>query len=344
VVSNPFLTAEWIESWQRRFPAPHAVILERSVAGRFDLAADFIVSTERHRGLPVRVMRLTGGQDTPYKAPLVAGDADAATAAFVEWLKHDAPRADMVVLDGLEAEAGWAARIAAECRRQRLAVRPGVPIPTPYIALPQTYAELQARLKKSLRRNIQRRRNQAADRGVTLERVTGTAVGREHVFAAASIEGRSWKGSRGAGVFHDEAHVEFHLDLAARTDLPFDLDYVFLIHEGVAVAFQYGFIHRGTYFAYNTSYDEAFHDMSPGLVVMDALLQELIASGIRRCDLLVGDGAYKRDWTADAAAVESIAIYGRTLRGSVARAIDHAVLRIKRARAMITDVKTTASR
>jgi CelD/BcsL family acetyltransferase involved in cellulose biosynthesis len=337
---TPFHTREWLDAWALRFSTAATTAIEVESASHFTLSARFENGWKRYRGLlPVREVRQPGGRLTTYKGPVASGDMALAANTLVAWLVDDAPGWDIVVLDALQSQSGWAGALERALQARALAYRVGAVVKTPYIALPATYEALHRTLKKSLRRNIARREEQARERGLTIERFSGHQVTPEHVEAAAAIERRSWKRGAGVGIYGDDAQLGLHLDLVRARSLPFQLDYVFLRDGEKRVAFQYGFLFNRIYYAYNTSFVDTYRDSSPGLLLLNYLVKELIDSGMHTLDLLVGDDGYKLDWTSLSHELSTITIYAATPLGMACRSLDRLADRIKARRNTVNPVQ-----
>ena len=99
---------------------------------------------------------------------------------------------------------------------------------------------------------------------------------------------RSAAGDKG-GFMTDEMEALFHALLAmpeARLD-------VLLTPDGVGAA-AFGFEHTEGYSLYNSAYNAALSDVSPGIVLTDRLIARSLEAGHDRFDFLKGDEVYKR--------------------------------------------------
>ena len=226
----------------------------------------------------------------------------------------------MLVLDSVPGRATWTAAFREACSTLRLPAVEEHDSTTPYVTLPGSYDEFRASFKKSLKRNLNRRWRQLREAGeVGFERHRGSDVTPELIRRAAEIERVSWKGEQGLGIFRDDGGLELHTRILAEADRGFEPDLAFLTVDGRRVVFQYGFVQGECYYAYNTSFDPEYHGFSPGMLVLDALIRELIDEGVTTCDLLVGGDTYKRDLTSDARANVRLIVFNRTLYGRLLR-------------------------
>ena len=82
----------------------------------------------------------------------------------------------------------------------------------------------------------------------------------------------------------------FFVDLTVRAGGVVD---VLVTAEGRAHAMAFGFEDTDTYYLYNSAFEPADREHSPGIVLMEMLIRAAIAAGKTRLDLLKGDEAYK---------------------------------------------------
>lgn len=90
-------------------------------------------------------------------------------------------------------------------------------------------------------------------------------------------------------LFAIEAHRNFLKNLLAREILV--LSAIFL--GGKTIAAHAGFIHEGTFYYVLPSYDSAYKSGSPGLFLMEYMIEQSHAKGLTEFDFLLGDEAYK---------------------------------------------------
>jgi hypothetical protein len=73
-----------------------------------------------------------------------------------------------------------------------------------------------------------------------------------------------------------------------------------VLHDGTSVlAAAFGFDDDSGYYLYNSAFDPSLADVSPGIVLIDALIADAVARGLDRFDFLKGDEVYKRRLGAD---------------------------------------------
>jgi CelD/BcsL family acetyltransferase involved in cellulose biosynthesis len=295
--------------------------------------APLIIRRERSAGIPIKVPQLIGGVHSGYKGFLLQCEPARFTPRLFAALSSSELSWDVLVLDAIRADSPWPDLVRSECANHDLDCTIEVQTSVPYLELPASYEQLRGGLKKSLRRNLTRRMHQLERTQWAYTRHSGTALTEEHLREAARIERLSWKGQRGLGVFTQDRDFRFHADLLATPGKEFALDLAFLSINGAAAAFQYGFVEGSTYFAYNTSFDPKYREFSPGLLLMNALIEDLISNRMARCDLLQGGDAYKLDWTSQTRTNLRIVVFNRTVAGRLAHLTVAAKSVVKRSRA-----------
>ncbi len=136
-----------------------------------------------------------------------------------------------------------------------------------------------------------------------------------------AVEERSWKeragtsiGARGVRAFYSELSAAL-----AATDslLPFWLEL-----DGRVVAFLYGAVHNGTYYAMKTSYDEAFSGLSPGVRLFHEAVRHAFGAGLAGFDFLGERARWKDRWANGWLEHVNVRLYPDTVSGRAAHLMD----------------------
>jgi CelD/BcsL family acetyltransferase involved in cellulose biosynthesis len=214
---------------------------------------------------------------TDYHSPLGPGAAGL-VAELVAGLEPGTPlrfdslpeEAAAVVADGVAA-----AGVAASAEPHTVAV---------ILDLPPTREEYLAALDGKERHEVRRKRRrfEASFGPGRLERVGGEGL------AAFAAMHRAAPGAKGG--FLTGAMEAFFRDLLGIAGARLDL---LAGPGGRPVAAAFGFQDERAYYLYNSAYDPAAADASPGVVLVDLLVQQAIEAGLTRLDFLKGDEAYK---------------------------------------------------
>ncbi len=215
---------------------------------------------------------------TDYHSPLGKGVA----AAVATWAAS-LPQGTEVNLDSIPASA--ADPIVAGLRSAGLEPSRSQHTITAIIDLPATFDEWLAGLGRKSRHEVRRklRRFEAGAGTPSLSREPD-GVG---LFARMHREASGAKGS-----FMTSAMEQFFAGLTQHCDAVVD---VLRNQRGQPVAAAFGFEMEDTYFLYNSAYAPDAAELSPGIVLVTALVREATRAGKRRLDFLKGDERYKFD-------------------------------------------------
>jgi CelD/BcsL family acetyltransferase involved in cellulose biosynthesis len=263
---GPFPRRPFLEAWWRHRGGDEPLLLSSPTAL---LAA---------RRTPEGVIEFMGEADlTDYHTPLGEGAADLTAELLVGLGVGTRFR-----FDSLPEEA--AAVVAAGCARAGVGVEPEPHAVAVILDLPASHEEYLASLDGKERHEVRRKhRRFAAAHGPGRL----VAASRESLPAFAAMH-RSAAGAKGG--FLTGEMERFFADLldvpGARLDLLAGAD-------GVPVAAAFGFQDDRAYYLYNSAYDPAAAGVSPGVVLVDLLVQQAITAGLTRFDFLKGDEAYK---------------------------------------------------
>jgi CelD/BcsL family acetyltransferase involved in cellulose biosynthesis len=112
------------------------------------------------------------------------------------------------------------------------------------------------------------------------------------------MESRGWKGRGGTACRQDSHTAEFYTRLATAASRLGKLSFFRLRLDGRTIAFHYGVTYGGVYYLLKLGYDEAFGEFSPGLVLMDSVVQDALSHGLHRLDFLGSDDEWKLRWSS----------------------------------------------
>ncbi len=293
-----FLTWDWLWCWWEVYGAE----LEPCVAvvredGRLVAAAPCMIERRRRYGLGVRQLAFIG-------------TGRAVCPDFLDVVVEAGRERELVpaLIAALAAERGWDKAVltdfpegsptrelvAGALEREGLRPRSAPDRVCPYIALPATWAEMEQRLTHNFRRNHRKKRRRL---GATLARwQPGDDVDAALARLAALHQERMETSGRG-GNFRKPDYHAFHRRFAARAAARGWLYLAFLEHEGRAIAARYGFLYRGTYYAYQSGFDPAAYDASPGEILLGMVIEDLIGRGVTELNFLRGAQPHKFHWT-----------------------------------------------
>ena len=265
-LAGPFPKRTFLEAWWRHRGSGEALVVT---------APGGLVAARRPREGPVEFM---GEADlTDYHSPLGPGAAQAVAGLVGGLARGTAFRFDSLPAEAAEAVAAGAAAAGAAFHSEAHAT-------AVVLDLPGSHEEYLASLDAKDRHEVRRKRRR-------FESALGpgrlVAAGREGLAAFAAMH-RAAAGPKG-GFLTPELEAFFG-DLLAIPGARLDL----LAGSGAApVAAAFGFEDGPAYYLYNSAYDPGAAAASPGVVLLDLLVQRAVGAGLRRFDFLKGEETYK---------------------------------------------------
>jgi CelD/BcsL family acetyltransferase involved in cellulose biosynthesis len=313
--NNIFTTFAWNSSWLNSFTDSYDSILlltqwkERELSGVIPL----VMKEESFYGFKAKQVTFAGGKESVYKDCLISGNPEGLLDKLLSHLGTELHKWDVLVLDSLPCDSETVGRLPGVSHSHHfhcISEQYGV---SPYIQLPATYDEMHDNHRKRIRKNVKYQVRRLGKLGqVEFVCYWGTSIKTEHISEAARIERRSWKGGCSAGAFFDRQHLDFHSALLNHGSREFVPYLGILTHSGHGIAFVYGFRQDDCFYGYNMSYDNDFGSYSPGWIIIDYLVRELIAEGIRKFDLLAGGGPFKESWASGLSNIDRLIVFNRT--------------------------------
>jgi CelD/BcsL family acetyltransferase involved in cellulose biosynthesis len=291
-----FLTYNWNWHWCRHYLSEGGSRLA-VVVGRHEGAVVSIwpMVTQRRAGL--RVATFMGLPVSQYGEVLI----DRTDPRSGAWLKQgwDFVRnrigADLVLLRKVRDDS------AAGALMRELAVPRDNEQFAPFIDLAgeADFESFDQRYSGKDRKNRRRKRRRMEETGtVDCHRVVGSAE-RIAAIDVAMTRKRNWLKQQGlvSTAVTDERFDAFFRDCASSTERPGGVEIVELTVDGKPVASKITVSdsdYRGLHF---TSYDPAAEKFSPGILILETMIEEAIAEGITTFDFMAPAAPYKMEWT-----------------------------------------------
>jgi CelD/BcsL family acetyltransferase involved in cellulose biosynthesis len=234
---------------------------------------------------------LGGFEITDYLGPVglpqvrqhAAKELMASLAARDDWETAD--------LRGLPESSGWHSALEDGARDAALAVEASTDGIAPLLRLSTSFDAYLSALPGKLRHEIRRKRRRLREAMPSARLVDATTQTFPTNFDGFVQLHRSSTGSKGKFMYPGMELFFRRLGEALVTDGTFRL--VFLENDGTKIAGAVGFNDRGRFLLYNTAYDHAHSALSPGIVLLTMLIEELTGADCQALDLLKGDEEYK---------------------------------------------------
>jgi CelD/BcsL family acetyltransferase involved in cellulose biosynthesis len=296
VVPTPYLAWGWLESWADVYLPRRLLLLRIMDPGGAVVALGLIEECR------FGVLRFAGAPVTPVRG-LMCAPADEAEA----WRSVDAwltERLNWSLLNGVAA---------GDCDLPAAVLTPA---PWYRVELPDTFEEFLSTRAPARRREFRRRLRVAEREGLVTRVLMGDAA-REGIeaFARLHTARAHTKGERHKVI--DERLVAMLCGIADR-GTP-ELRVRVVERDGVAIGVGVQTDNGRETWAYNTGFDPAAAQLSPGLVVRLESIRDSIERSVTRLDLGPGDFAYKLDFGGEAFDRVKVDISNRSLSGRLMR-------------------------
>ncbi len=293
-----FQRHDFIRLWLQHFAADAELRLLtlHDAGGQLVAVLPLLATRQRMYGVPMREWQSAANLHS-CRFDMLADDPLGAAGRFIDFLRQ---RTDWDVLRLMDVpHPGQARSLLLAAARGGLVAGSWDSVQSPYIPLPRQWRELDATLHSKFRANLRRRRRRLATQGtVTLERCSGGPELASRLDEGLALEASGWKGEAGSAIRQDPQTHAFYRELATESARNGRLALWFLRVDGRAIAFQFALEHDGRLLLLKPAYDEACGDCSPGQLLMEDVLRDAIARGLREFDFLGPDMPWKRDWTA----------------------------------------------
>jgi CelD/BcsL family acetyltransferase involved in cellulose biosynthesis len=170
---------------------------------------------------------------------------------------------------------------------------------SPIIRIDGTWDDYLAGRSRHLRRELARKRKKLEAQWTVAWTTAGTPEDHERAMTAVlEIERNSWKDREGTSICAEPGAAAFYSKLARSAAAAGRLRIELLHLDGRPVAHLLGLVHRGTYYALKTSYDEAYRTWAPGVVLFQYVIERSFADELSTFDFL-GDHSRWKDELAN---------------------------------------------
>ncbi|HVA63810.1 MAG TPA: GNAT family N-acetyltransferase [Terriglobales bacterium] len=292
--ANPFLSWEWQSAWAACHPAGARPLVVAETFPDGTLAGLVALQRVRRRGL-AQVEFLGQGSGGDELDCLLHPAAPAAVGSRL--LAAALARGRWSVLRLQSARRGGALAAAVAGGRGREEAGEWLPS----LALPASFEQLLGAHSANFRAEVRRRRRAWARRAplAALECATtpsAVAAALEQVFR---LHNQRRAQRRGRGIFESPALRAFHLRAATQLAAA-SATRIYLLRTPTAVlAALYGFEAGDRFLYFQSGFDPAWSDASPGTVLLSLVIEDCIARGLRHFEFLRGEERYKGRWTTE---------------------------------------------
>lgn len=295
---EPFLRPEWIRNHIESFELGARLRLVEARRGdRLVAVLPLVEERASWRGVPYRRLRSASGVHSCRFDLLAApGEEEPAARAIFEHLES-IPGWDVLELRDVPV-GGRAEKLMACAATAGFAIGTWESMRTPYIVLPGEggLEALQKGLRAKFRSNLRRRRRKLGE-GAQLRLVRSERADPRLLEAFYRLEAAGWKGRRGTAIAADPRTRSFYDRLASLAEAEGMLALYALERDGRPVAMHFGLVMGARYYLPKPAYDETFSTCSPGQLLMEEVLGDLMDRGVEVFDFLGPHMDWKMDWT-----------------------------------------------
>lgn len=180
-------------------------------------------------------------------------------------------------------------------------------------SLPAKWADYRNQISRNTHKQMKRRQNRLDSVGEATMQVCTTKHDIDEAFAAlVSLHSARWQSKGQGGSFGIEQYRAFHFALVEQLHKLNQVWLVTLKLNNKIIGVEYAYLYKGTLMFFQTGFDPAHQQLSPGHVLMTFAIQQAIKRGATRIDLLKGDYEYKSSY---ANAIRQSATLGFYRRG-----------------------------
>lgn len=289
-----YTTFEWMTCWWRAFAKDWdmRVVAIWEGADLVAVAPLFlrVGSLFRRR---TRVLSCWTNSHTPRNDILVAPSSSWALEMIADYLvSDDLPRWNTFHFNVMLTDGAAGQLVQCLDRRGCLMVqRPHSD--SPYLKIPTDWKTLEAGLSKSMRKKTRQRSNR-------FKKNDSITCDNGSMEDASLVAEKSWQHlERGTSISSDADPEQkmFYKLLAAATEKRGWLRLPILRFDSKPVAFQYNLEYRGVSYHLKTGFDEDHSKQAPGATLFIAVLQKMVAEGMREFDFAGNATPHKLQWT-----------------------------------------------
>lgn len=282
--ATPFQFPEWLIPWWRCFGQGRLLMLAMRVAGRIcGLAPLYLKNGE---------VAFIGGSISDYLGFMIDPSLELLGTA--------------AVFNHLASRDGWSSCRLEELRPSSalLVTRPPVGLKAEClpgevcleVKLPNTIEGFREVHSRSGNAGSRKKLRRLFAKGLKIEAVTDEKEVRPALEELFRLHAKKWESVGSGGVLQGAEIRAFHEAAAEGFWKKGVLRLYRLMLGERTIAALYGFINRGTFYAYLAGYDPEFSDISPGKLILLSAAEDCISGGLATFDFLRGREKYKYTW------------------------------------------------
>ena len=284
--NSVFQTYQWMRSWWSAYGSRYEPLFVVATHGATTGVAPLFVAESATRG---RVVRFVGDGRADY-SDVLAADSPPLLGALLRGIR-DYGDWDVLDLANVPAASTTPDLLGAACRDLGFHVLVEDQFTCPTLVIEgHELAARRVAAKASLRRRRGYFERQGRVDAVDFRRAADIAPRLDEFFAQHVAR---WQDTSTPSLFVDPVNRSFYRELTSRLDGTDWLLYSMVRLDERPVAIHYGFDYNGTLLWYKPSFDPAHAGSSPGVVLVQHLIQYACDTGRRELDFTIGAEPFK---------------------------------------------------
>lgn len=215
----------------------------------------------------------------------------------------------------------------------------------PYIAIPENWDDLLARLGSRFRRNLRSRERKLRGVGrLSIEPFTTPESCKEFLSGVIRVERRSWKEAAGTSLTTNEEQLRYHEELVRICAADGSLQSFLLMLDDDPIAHVIGLRSNGVYLNLKSSFIETYRKYGLGTIIKSLIIRDVFGGTVKYWDFVGESQEHKMQWTDKTYTLKKYAVFSSSAKGHVLRmrsGVGHQMRRLKmgaaRKAAPITD-------
>ncbi len=317
--SSIFMTPEWLSSWWRAFGGGRQLcsLAFRNSQGVTVAIAPLYLERSSHAGMSVTILRLVGagsGDSDDLDFVVQPGYELAVAEAFADWFQAR-NNCHICALETLR-EDSLIARHMLEVTQRRKWKLSTEALPHSFVDLPRTWTEYLESLPSDFRPLLTRYPKRLQSRfKVHISRCQGVEELDSQLQTLFTLHQMRWTRRGEPGAFADPQRRDFYSRVASAFLQRGWLEFWSLMLVNEVVATQFCFRYRDTVSLLQEGFNPRYTAEKVGYALRAHVLQEMIATGVRRYDFLGGADTYKTRFGSSQGSYLNLYFAGPSWRG-----------------------------
>lgn len=285
-----FQTFEWFDAWWSVFGASCQLFFVLLRKGDETIGFAPFMLRKAKPGLTQLEFIGTGNAD--YQDVVLPHDKPAGLRVICAFLREHAARWGRAWLANIPAQSSTLSLLASYGVQHRLYLVEETRMKCPALQLAGRKSEVERLIHKySVRRPL----NWFSRQGkTTFRRITSPEEIEQKLAQLFDQHVRRWEAAGEGSLFRDQRQRDFYVALARSLGMTDWLLFSTVELDDESIALHYGFDYDGAVIWYKPSFEPRYAEHSPGLLLIQQLIEDALKRGRREIDFTIGDEAFKQ--------------------------------------------------